>query len=103
MGFTLELFDTPEIPVVLGECRRVLVPGGRLGVVAMSTRGERAWPVKLYEWFHANVGWLVDCRPIDAQGLVQALGFEVYEACIEHIWGLPVEVVAARNASAADK
>ena len=95
MSFTLELFDTPDIPLVLTECRRVLRKGGRLGIVALVREKSRA--VRVYEWFHVHMPALVDCRPILAREAVEAAGLEVSTSEIKRVWGLPVEVIIARR------
>ncbi len=95
MSFTLELFDTPEIPKVLAECRRVLRAGGRLGVVAMSKEGGGSM-LKLYEWTHRHFPNFVDCRPIWARREIEQAGYEVVECSLESIW-VPVEIVIAVN------
>jgi len=95
ISFTLELFDTPEIPLVLGECKRVLLEDGRLGVVALEKKDCRA--IRIYEWFHARMPALVDCRPIYVRRIIEAAGFELAEASEEAMWGLPVEIVTARK------
>jgi ubiquinone/menaquinone biosynthesis C-methylase UbiE len=97
ISFTLELFDTPEIPVVLGECRRVLRTGGRIGVVSLSKSGGENIMVRLYEWGHQKYPQLLDCRPIFVQRALEAADFEVLEAHRKPLFGLPVEIVIARK------
>jgi demethylmenaquinone methyltransferase/2-methoxy-6-polyprenyl-1,4-benzoquinol methylase len=92
--FTLELFDTPEIPLVLGECQRVLKAGGRLVVAALSKTGGESVPVQLYEWSHRCFPNLVNCRPIRAQEAIEAASFRVDSRRLLSIW-LPVELVVA--------
>jgi demethylmenaquinone methyltransferase/2-methoxy-6-polyprenyl-1,4-benzoquinol methylase len=95
--FTLELFDTPEIPLVLRECQRVLRQEGRVCVVAMSKKGKANLMTKLYHWGHQKIPNYIDCRPIYAQEALEEAGFVVAELKVMSMWGLPVEIVLATN------
>jgi demethylmenaquinone methyltransferase/2-methoxy-6-polyprenyl-1,4-benzoquinol methylase len=94
LSFTLELFSDDEIPVVLGECHRVLKPGGRLGVVSLLKRDVLA--CRLYEWGHERWPALLDCRPIELRKSLETEGFRVQAAKVQTMWGLPVEIVLGR-------
>ncbi len=96
-SFVLELFDTPEIPRVLCECRRVLRNGGRISAVSLSRQEPAGWMQQSYEWGHEHFPQLLDCRPIPLQRLLEMSGFQLQEGTVQSLWGLPVEIDIARN------
>ncbi len=97
MSFTLELFDTPDIPVVLGEIKRVLRPKGRLSVASMSKEGQGNALLKLYEWAHDKWPRYFDCRPIFAERSLRRAGYTIAHAERVDIFGSPVEIVVAKK------
>ena len=92
MSFTLELFDTPEIPKVLRECQRVLRPGGRIVVVGMSKEGGHDPLIGVFEWTHKHFPNFLDCRPIYVQKALEKAGFTIQKTLMKHMW-IPVEII----------
>ena len=93
MGFTLELFDTPELAPVIQECLRIMKPGGRLGIVTLSITSRPGLAERLYKKAHEYWPRLVDCRPIDPGSLLVELGesgIASTNVVYGKLWGLSV-------------
>ena len=99
MSFTLELFDTPEIPKVLNEIKRVLKPNGRLAVVSMSKEDGDSILLRLYEWTHKKFPQYVDCRPIYLEQSIKDAGFKIEYRKNVKLFGLPGAVVIGMKSS----
>ena len=95
MSFTLELFDTSEIPMLLGEVKRVLKPGGRIAVASMSRENGESLLLRLYEWAHRKWPKYIDCRPIYLEQSLRDAGYEIRKKKKRKLFGLPIEVVVA--------
>ena len=95
-SFTLELFDTPQITILLEECRRVLKHDGRLVVVCLSKDQPLGIMGRLYESFHNRFPALADCRPIPVCQLLEESGFNIIDREHDKIWGIPVMLVDSR-------
>jgi demethylmenaquinone methyltransferase/2-methoxy-6-polyprenyl-1,4-benzoquinol methylase len=98
MSFTLELMATVDIPVLLGECERVLRPGGRLVVVSLDLHEPLTRMTRVYLAAHRRWPRLVDCRPLPLRDVLISSGLEVLHAWRSTVVGLPVAAVLARRA-----
>lgn len=92
-SFTLELLSSTDRQTVLGECRRVLTPEGRLGALSLSRKDRLA--VSLYDRLHRLRPDVFDCRPIDLVAALERADFEIRAVRTESLYGLPVEGVVA--------
>lgn len=98
MSFTLELFPLPQIPAVLEECRRVLKPGGRLGVVSMATvesNDKKSALERTYIWMHTHFPHIVDCQPIPLESLLLKAGFTLEQHERMELFTMPVAIIVA--------
>jgi len=98
LSFTLELFPLDTIPLVLAECRRVLKPGGRLGVVSMATvadGNQESLLERTYIWMHTHFPHIVDCQPIPLEKLIVAAGFSCDQRERIDLFTMPVAIVVA--------
>lgn len=98
MASTLELFDTPDIPIVLKEIKRVLRPTGRLGVVSIPKESfETSLILKIYEWFHKTFPKYASCRPIYVEDSINKTGYKVLRQKVLMMGKLfPMKIIIAR-------
>ncbi len=97
MAATLELFDTPDIPIVLAEIKRVLKNTGRLGIISMPKEGhENSMVFRCYEWVHRTFPRYASCRPIYIVDSVREAGFRITRTQEMAIAGVfPMKIVMA--------
>jgi len=95
MSFTLEVFDTPEIPRLLAQIEKVLKPGGRLGIIAMSKENGKSVFLKVYEWIHKKCPKYLGSRPIYAEQCLIDAGYQIKNKKKIKIFRLPAEIIIA--------
>lgn len=94
-SYTVELFNTEEIPVLLHNLQNVLRLGGRLCAVSLSNSGKSLFMRQLYTWAQRRFPKWIDCRPIHLSQALQDAGFEIQAISLRSILDLPVEIVVA--------
>jgi len=98
MSFTLEVFDTPEIPRVLAQIKKVLKLGGRLVTLDMSKENGKSVFLKVYEWIHNKFPKYLGSRPIYAEQCLIDAGYQVKSKEKIRIFRLPAEIIFATKA-----
>ena len=96
VSFTLELFETPELPLFVQEVRRVLKDDGRLGLVCMAQQEVPTLTARMYDWLHSRLPEIADCRPINGSTVLESQSFAIQSNEQLSIWGLPVDILVAK-------
>ena len=99
-AYVLDLLPAPDLPDLLHDFRRVLVPGGRLVLTTLTegvTRPSRAL-IALWKLIYAiSPEGCGGCRPLQLTGLVQEAGFRLARREVVVQWGVPSEIIVAES------
>jgi len=100
-SYMFDLIDTPAIPGILAELKRVLKPTGRLVLVSLS-KGPRWYEsMKAYEFlYRLSPSLLGGCRPVFLEPYLEKMGFKDVKRRLMHAGRLmTTEIVWADKAS----
>jgi ubiquinone/menaquinone biosynthesis C-methylase UbiE len=101
--FMMDLIDTPEIPTVLSEFKRVVKTHGRVVIAAMAIpEGKQSLPSKItrrsYLFFTKNIYSNWGCRPILTEPFMKEVGFSnIQREYIGSFAWFPKEIVWAEK------
>ena len=85
------MIKTDEIPTFFREIRRVLKPGGRCCIIAMSAK-KKSVMMKLYSAARLVFPKTFSCRPIYAEIFLKLFNFKIKKKKSITLMGIPVEV-----------
>jgi ubiquinone/menaquinone biosynthesis C-methylase UbiE len=98
--YVADLLSTSDIAALFCEAHRLLVPGGRLCLVSLTTGTDlfsrlimSAW-ARLHRFSPALVG---GCRPLELQALLEVRSFQVEYVQTVVAFGIPSAVVIAKR------
>jgi ubiquinone/menaquinone biosynthesis C-methylase UbiE len=100
-SYMLDLIDTPSIPRILSDFKRLLKPAGRLVLISL-TKGTKWYDnMRPYEWiYRRSPALLGGCRPVVLKPYLEKLGFKNLDEYFMHAGHLmPTLIVIADKAS----
>ncbi len=95
MSFTLELLSAEQMYFCLDEIKRLLVSGGRFGLVSLLSEESPRFAERAYTKLHQKFPQVLDCRPIPVESILVNVGYTILTLKRFNLWGIPVGCVVA--------
>ncbi|HEX9926357.1 MAG TPA: methyltransferase domain-containing protein [Anaerolineae bacterium] len=99
-AYFFDLIPVTEFRQLLVEFRRVLKPGCPLVLVSLTEGINRSSRLMVTLWkmiYRISPVWCGGCRPVECAGLLHSVGFNRVERAVVIQWGVPSEVIVARQ------